>query len=94
MGKMLISRRPGSTGKLKNSEPLRVSATGAAEDALATDAKACTWEDFLFHLGPVTPRLALHRADRDLRATGKALLIVDDGVVDQAWIKSFLLTPD
>ena len=91
MGKMIVSRRSGATGRLRNSELLAVTVTDSAGDVLAENANACGWDDFLFHLGPVTPRLRLHQADRDLRATGTALLEVDDGVVDAAWVKSFLL---
>ncbi len=89
---MVISRRAGAAGKLRNTEPLTISVVDQTEATTVSDANACSWEDFLFHLGPVTPRAQLHQADRDLRATGRAIVEVNDNVVDEAWIKSFLLT--
>ncbi|HEY0758553.1 MAG TPA: hypothetical protein VGD59_04770 [Acidisarcina sp.] len=94
MGKMLIKRRAGALGKMSNSEPLLVSVVSQEGQVVSPEANACGWEDFLFHLGPVTPRLRLHQADRDLRRAGEATLVVDDSVVDEAWIKSFLQTLD
>lgn len=94
MGKMVVSRRPDSTGKLRNTELLMVSMNDQTGTILATKANACSWNDFLFHLGPVTPRTVLYQADRDLRRQGTAAFSVDDGVVDEAWLKSFLLVPE
>lgn len=92
MGKMVIARRVGAAGKMRNSEPLMVSLIDRAGGVVVARANACNWDDFLFHLGPVVPRLQLHQADRELRAHGVATLHVNDSVVDEAWIKSFLLT--
>jgi hypothetical protein len=94
MAKMTVARRPGAAGKMRNTEPLMISVVDHAGEVIVSGANACRWEDFLFHLGPVTPRAQLHQADRDLRATGTAALIIDDRTVDEAWIKSFLLTED
>jgi hypothetical protein len=94
MGKVTISRRDGAAGKMSNSEALKVSLVDRAGGEIVAGANACSWEDFLFHLGPVVPRLQLHQADRELRARGAATLHVNDSVVDEAWIKSFLLTAD
>ena len=94
MGKLLISRRAGADGKLRNTERLALSFTDASGTMVFSSHNACSWEDFLFHLGPVTPRMLLHEADRGLRRAGSAALAVNDSVVDEAWIKSFLLTSD
>jgi hypothetical protein len=77
---------------MRNSESLMVSLTGRDGEEVVAGANACSWDDFLFHLGPVVPRLQLHQADRELRARGAATLAVNDRVVDEVWIKSFLLT--
>ena len=39
-------------------------------------------------------RARLHQADRDLRATGRAEVEVDGSLVDEVWLKSFVLTKD
>ncbi len=94
MGRMVVARRANAEGKLRNSEPLCGRVSDGRGIEIVPTANACSWEDFLFHLGPVTPRTRLHQADRDLRAHSTATLDIDDNVVDEPWIKSFLLTED
>jgi hypothetical protein len=94
MARLSIMRRDGATGKFRNQEPLQVAFTDAKGLVALPASHACSWEDFQFHLATVTTRNRLHQADRDLRAGGRAEVEVDDGLVDEAWLKSFVLTED
>jgi hypothetical protein len=94
MTKLSITRRPGAAGKFRNQEPLEVAYADAKGLAALPPSHACHWEDFQFHLATVISRARLHQADRDLRATGRAEVEVDGSLVDEVWLKSFVLTKD
>ena len=91
MGTLVISRREASTGKLRIAEPLAVLLMNRTGEVVIPASNAASWEDFLFHLGPVIARDRLHQADRDLRAHGTASVEIDDRIVDELWVQSFLL---
>ncbi len=94
MGRLSITRRDGAAGKFRNQELLQVAYTNARRMVASPPSNACNWEDLQFHLAPVISRNRLHQADRDLRATGAATLDVDEGIVDEVWLQSFVLSSD
>ncbi len=94
MGKLSIARRDAATGKFRNQELLQVAYTDAKGSVALPASNACNWEDLQFHLAPVISRNRLHQADRELRAAGTAMVDVDEGIVDEVWLRSFVLSSE
>lgn len=94
MGKLSIARRDTAAGKFRNQELLQVSYTDAKGSVALPASNACDWEDFQFHLAPVISRNRLHQADRELRANGATVVDVDEGIVDEVWLQSFVLSSE
>ncbi len=92
MAKLTIMRREAAEGKFRNQEPLAVAFADSKGAVTLPASNACDWDDFQFHLATVIPRNRLHQADRDLRAAGQAIIDVDGHIVDEVWLKSFVLT--
>ena len=92
MAKLTISRRSGAEGKFRNQEPLEVAFADAKGLVRLPAQNACNWEELEFHLATVISRNRLHQADRELRAQGSTVVQVEDSLVDEVWLASFVLT--
>jgi hypothetical protein len=92
MATLSIMRRKAAEGKFRNQEPLEVAFADRDGEVMLPTNNACDWEEFQFHLATVIPRARLHQADRELRAKGATTVEVDDSLIDEVWLKSFVLT--